>query len=103
VAHTELDLARPKQNKGAKGFTAEERGAFDRMIEAGFVDTLREFETGDGHYSWWSNWGGARARNVGWRVDYVMIGGALRPRLESATIYADVMGSDHCPVGIVLE
>jgi len=102
VAHTELDLARPKQNKGAKGFTAEERGAFDRMLEAGFVDTLREFETGGGHYSWWSNWGGARARNVGWRVDYVMISTALRPRLASASIYADQLGSDHCPVGIQL-
>lgn len=102
VAHTEDDLARPRQNKGAKGFTEQERGALDAMLEAGFVDTFREFVQGNGHYTWWSNWGGARAKNVGWRVDYVMISGVLRPRLTSATIYADVLGSDHCPIGIEL-
>jgi len=100
VAHTEDDLARPKQNVGKKGFTTEEREGIDNMLAAGFVDTLRLFEKGNGHYTWWSHWGGARERNVGWRIDYVMASEVLIPLIKNARIHADVMGSDHCPVSI---
>lgn len=100
VAHTELDLARPKPNHGKKGFTAEERAGFDAMIEAGFTDTFRIFNKENGHYSWWSHFGNARERNVGWRIDYVMTTKDLAPLVKSARIHADVLGSDHCPVSI---
>lgn len=102
VAHKEIDLARPKANRKNAGFTDEEREGFSRYIENGFIDSLREFETGPELYSWWSYMGGARARNVGWRIDYVLISQQLRQRLQSAFILADVIGSDHCPVGITL-
>lgn len=103
VAHTELDLANPKANVGNHGFTPEERAGFDALVKAGFVDTFREFEKGGGHYTWWSVMTGARARNVGWRLDYFLISAALRPRLRRAFIQPEVPGSDHCPVGIELE
>jgi exodeoxyribonuclease-3 len=103
VAHTEIDLANPKQNDGAHGFTREERAGFGQLLEAGFCDTFREFEKGGGFYTWWSQMRGTRERNVGWRIDYVLISSALRPRLKSAFIRASVMGSDHCPVGIELK
>jgi len=103
VAHTELDLANPKANVHNHGFTPEERAGFRALLKAGFVDTFREFESGPGHYTWWSPMLGARARNVGWRIDYFLISGGLRPRLTRAFIRADVLGSDHCPVGIELE
>ncbi|MGH1362475.1 MAG: exodeoxyribonuclease III [Calditrichia bacterium] len=102
VAHTEIDLANPKTNRKNAGFTDQERESFDNIIAAGFIDTFREFESEGGHYSWWSYMGGARARNVGWRIDYFCISQALRPRLKSAYILPDVMGSDHCPVAIDL-
>jgi exodeoxyribonuclease-3 len=102
VAHTEIDLANPKANVKNHGFTPEERAGFTTFIEAGFVDTFREFERGGGHYSWWSPMGGARSRNVGWRLDYFLVSAALRPQLKAAFIQPEVMGSDHCPVGIVL-
>lgn len=100
VAHTELDLARPKENVGRKGFTTEERCGFDAMEQAGFVDTFRLREKQAGHYTWWSNFGGARERNVGWRIDYVMVSQALVPLIKSARIHPEVFGSDHCPVSI---
>ncbi len=100
VAHTELDLANPKANVRNHGFTAEERAGFGALIKAGFVDTFREFEKAGGHYTWWSPMAGARERNVGWRIDYFLISGSLRPRLKRAFIRSDVPGSDHCPVGI---
>lgn len=100
VAHTELDLARPKENEGKKGFTSEERTGLTAYIEAGFVDTFRHFEKQGGHYTWWSHWGAARERNVGWRIDYVFVSDALIPLLKSARIHPAVMGSDHCPVSI---
>jgi exodeoxyribonuclease-3 len=102
VAHTELDLANPKQNRGKKGFTEEERKGFQNFLDAGFVDTLRLFREGNGHYTWWSNFANARSRNVGWRIDYFMASGSLRPAIQSADIHADVMGSDHCPVSVTL-
>lgn len=103
VAHTEIDLANPKANVGNHGFTPEERAGFDALVKAGFVDTFREFEKGGGHYTWWSVMTGARARNVGWRLDYFLVHQSLRPRLREAFIRSQVPGSDHCPVGIVLD
>jgi exodeoxyribonuclease-3 len=103
VAHTEIDLANPKSNQHTHGFTPEERAGFGAFVESGFVDTFREFEKAGGHYSWWSVMTNARARNIGWRIDYFLISSALRPRLKSAFIRPEVPGSDHCPVGIELE
>ncbi|MFN3407844.1 MAG: exodeoxyribonuclease III [Limisphaerales bacterium] len=103
VAHTEIDLANPKANVRNHGFTIEERNGFSALVRAGFVDTFREFEKGGGHYTWWSPLAGARARNVGWRIDYFLISAALRPRLKRAAILAQVTGSDHCPVMITLD
>ncbi|HSX01731.1 MAG TPA: exodeoxyribonuclease III [Candidatus Saccharimonadia bacterium] len=102
VAHTELDLARPKPNIGKKGFTAEERAGFQAFIDAGFVDTLRLFHPEGGLYTWWSNFGGARQRNVGWRIDYFLVSAALRPKVTAAAIHPGAMGSDHCPVSVTL-
>ena len=103
VAHTEIDLANPKTNKFTHGFTAEERAGFDAFVEAGFIDTFREFEKGGGHYSWWSQMSNARDRNVGWRIDYFLISPTLRPRLKRASILPQIMGSDHCPVMIEMK
>jgi exodeoxyribonuclease III len=100
VAHTEIDLARPKENRGKKGFTDEERAGIDAMIEAGFVDSLRHFNQEPGQYTWWSHFGNARERNIGWRIDYVMVSESLVPLLKSARVHQAVMGSDHCPVSI---
>jgi exodeoxyribonuclease-3 len=102
VAHTEIDLANPKTNVGNHGFTPEERAGFTAIVKAGFIDTFREFEPAGGHYTWWSPMSGARARNVGWRIDYFLISAALRPRLKRAFIQDKILGSDHCPVGIEL-
>ena len=103
VAHTELDLANPKPNRGKKGFTDEERQGFQNMVDAGFVDTFRLFTQGNGHYSWWSHFANSRARNVGWRIDYFLVSAELRPTVKSAKIHADILGSDHCPVSIELR
>lgn len=102
VAHTEIDLANPKTNTKNHGFTPEERAGFTAFVGAGFLDTFREFEKGGQHYTWWSPMSGARARNVGWRIDYFLLSAALRPRLKKAYIRPDVLGSDHCPVVIEL-
>ncbi|HWY31798.1 MAG TPA: exodeoxyribonuclease III [Candidatus Acidoferrum sp.] len=103
VAHTEIDLANPKANVRNHGFTIEERNGFSAFVDAGFVDTFREFEKGGGHYSWWSPMSGARARNVGWRIDYFLVSQSLRPRLTKAFILPKINGSDHCPVGIEIK
>ncbi len=103
VAHTEDDIARPKNNRKNAGFTDEERADFDNIVASGFVDTFREFTSGNGHYSWWSYRGGARDRNVGWRIDYFLISASLRPRLKSARILSEIYGSDHCPIEMVLN
>lgn len=103
VAHTPEDLARPKQNEGLKGFTKEEREGFQNFIEAGFVDTFRIFTKGNGHYSWWSHFANARERNVGWRIDYVLVSESLKPKVKKAEILAEVYGSDHCPVCIEIS
>lgn len=103
VAHTPDDLARPKPNEGKKGYTAEEREGFDNFLKAGFVDTLRLFTKGNGHYTWWTHWANARANNVGWRIDYFLASKSLKPHVKEAKIHAGVMGSDHCPVSITLD
>jgi len=98
VAHTEDDLANPRQNKGKKGFTNEEREGIQNMVEAGFIDTFRMFTKGNGHYTWWSHFANARARNVGWRIDYIFVSNSLKNKVKKALIHQDVFGSDHCPV-----
>ena len=104
VAHTEIDLARPKDNVRNPGFTVEERGGMDKMIKAGFIDTFRMLHPKQlDAYTWWAAWGGARARNVGWRIDYWMASKTLKDKIKAADIYPDVMGSDHCPVGLTLD
>jgi exodeoxyribonuclease-3 len=103
VAHTELDLANPKPNVGKKGFTKEERSGFQAFIDAGYTDTFRMFTEGNGHYTWWSHFAGSRTRNVGWRIDYILVSPELRDKVVAAEIHANVMGSDHCPVSITLD
>ncbi len=103
VAHTEDDLANPKPNRGKKGFTNEEREGFQKFIDNGFIDAFRLFHKGNGHYSWWSHFANSRARNVGWRIDYFVVSGALKARVKKADIHADVMGSDHAPVSLELD
>jgi exodeoxyribonuclease-3 len=103
VAHTEDDLANPKPNKGKTGFTAEERAGFQAFVDSDFIDTLRVFKQGNGYYTWWSHFANARSRNVGWRIDYVLISKSLKDKLKNAQIHPKVMGSDHCPVSIDLD
>ncbi|MBP9751895.1 MAG: exodeoxyribonuclease III [Candidatus Moranbacteria bacterium] len=103
VAHQPDDLANPKGNEGKHGYTVEEREGIDRIVAAGFVDTFRMFHEGNGHYSWWSHWANARARNVGWRIDYWFASAALQPFIKDAFILPEVIGSDHCPVGLKLS
>ena len=104
VAHTPDDLANPKANEGEHGFTKEEREGIDKIIEAGFVDSFRVFtKKGNGFYTWWSHWANSRERNVGWRIDYWFVSKKLLPRLKSAAILPEVMGSDHCPVVIEIK
>lgn len=100
VAHEEIDLARPKENRGNAGFTDEERACFRDLLQDGWVDTFREFEKAGGHYTWWSFQNRARERNIGWRIDYFLVSPDLKPRLAAAHIWPQVMGSDHCPVAL---
>jgi len=101
TAHEGIDLARPNENARSSGFLREERAAFARWIAAGWVDTFRASHPGErGHYSWWRQWGGARERNVGWRIDYVLASPSAAQRVTDAFIWPDVRGSDHAPVGV---
>lgn len=103
VAHREIDLARPKQNRKCAGFSDEERAGFDDIVAAGFVDTFRHLHPDEpDHYSWWSYRGGAREKNIGWRIDYFCVSSQLMPRVTEASILPEVIGSDHCPVVIEL-
>lgn len=102
VAHTELDLANPKSNVGRKGFTQEERAGFQAFIDAGFGDTFRIHHTGNGFYSWWAPFANARARNIGWRIDYILVSKRFAKKVVAAEIHPKVMGSDHCPVSVEL-
>lgn len=104
VAHNEIDLKNPKSNRKNAGFTDEERGRFTALMQAGFIDTFRYFYPDqEGIYSWWSYRFSARAKNAGWRIDYFIVSESLKDRLEDAAIYTEVMGSDHCPVGLFLK
>lgn len=103
VAHTEDDLARPKDNIGNAGFTDEERARFSQYLENNFTDTWRMFVSGNGVYTWWSNLGGARNRNVGWRIDYVLVSNKIKNLVKSAHIFDKTLGSDHCPVSIEID
>ena len=103
VAHTEDDLANPKPNIGKHGFTNEERAGFDAFIQSGFKDTFRIFTKGNGYYSWWTHWANARARNIGWRIDYWLVSEKLANKITEAQIHPDIMGSDHCPVSITID
>lgn len=103
VAPEELDLARPKDNRMSPGFTDEEREDFRGYLEAGLVDILRKRNPGiPGLYSWWSARGGAREKNVGWRIDLFLVSASLEARVQSAAIHAEIMGSDHCPISLDL-
>jgi exodeoxyribonuclease-3 len=103
TAHREIDLARPRENAATSGFLPEERAELDRWEKAGWVDSFRRFEPGPGHYSWWSQRQGARARNVGWRIDYVLASPSALPFLRGAFLLPKVRGSDHCPVGVDVD
>lgn len=104
VAHTEIDLARPKDNTENAGFTPREREGFDKIVAAGFADTFRNFYPNKtGAYTWWSPMARARERNVGWRIDYVCVSKSLEKKVKKAFILPEVFGSDHCPVGIEIE
>lgn len=103
TAHRPIDLARPKQNQQTTGFLPEERVWLDDITAQGYVDTFRHlYPEQEGAYSWWSYIGGARSRNVGWRLDYFFTTPDLAPRIEDAAIHTDVLGSDHCPVSLTL-
>ena len=103
VAHTEDDLARPKENIGNKGFTTEEREGIQKIIDSGFVDTFRIFTKGNGNYTWWSHFANARARNIGWRIDYIFVSSQLKKKVKKAEILPEILGSDHCPITLEIE
>lgn len=104
VAHQEIDLARPKDNVGKHGFTDEERRGFQNILDAGFVDTYRAaYPDKLDAYTWWTHWANARARNVGWRIDYWLASADIAPRVKNPEIHASQMGSDHCPVSIEIS
>ena len=103
VAHNEIDLKNPKTNRNSAGFSDAERAKMTRLLQSGFVDTFRYFyPDATGAYTWWSYFRKARATNAGWRIDYFIVSERLKEQMQDALIYADVMGSDHCPVGLEL-
>jgi exodeoxyribonuclease-3 len=103
TAHKEIDIARPKPNEKISGFLPSERAWMDQWVSHGYVDTLRLFHDEPNLYTWWDARGGARARNVGWRIDYFFVSSGLEDRVRDAFIMPDVMGSDHCPIGIEIS
>ena len=104
VAHQEIDLKNPKSNRGSAGFSDEERESFTRTLQAGFTDTFRRLNPdATGCYTWWSYMFKAREKNAGWRIDYFLVSDRLADRITAAPIYADILGSDHCPVGLELD
>jgi exodeoxyribonuclease-3 len=103
VAHNEIDLKNPKSNRESAGFSDEERAKFTELLESGFTDTFRTLYPDRIEYSWWSYMFSARAKNVGWRIDYFVVSNRLFYRVKDSFILTSVMGSDHCPVGIILE
>jgi exodeoxyribonuclease-3 len=104
VAHEEIDLKNPKTNRHNAGFTDEEREKMTELLGAGFTDTFRHFYPDlEGAYSWWSYRFNSRAKNAGWRIDYFVVSNSLLPEIEDAKIYSEALGSDHCPVGLILK
>ena len=104
VAHQEIDIKNPKSNRRNAGFTDEERGKMSELLQAGFTDTFRHlYPDRENAYTWWSYMMKARERNVGWRIDYFLVSNRLQDQIKEAMIYADIMGSDHCPVGLELK
>jgi exodeoxyribonuclease-3 len=103
TAHKEIDLARPKANEDTSGFLPEERAWIDKLLARGYVDTFRVFNQAPGNYSYWDQMSRARERNVGWRIDYFFVNEAFADRVKAAYILPDVIGSDHCPVGIEIS
>lgn len=103
IAHKEIDIAHPKENETTSGFLPEERAWLDRFVAKGYVDTFRRFDPSPQKYTWWSPIFRARDRNVGWRIDYFFVNSAFLGKVKSVFILTDVMGSDHCPVGITIE
>ena len=104
VAHKEIDLKNPKTNRKNAGFTDEERNKMTELLDAGFIDTYRYlYPDKENSYSWWSYMGHAREKNVGWRIDYFIVSKDIKNKIKEAEIYQDVMGSDHCPVGLEIE
>lgn len=103
VAHTPDDLANPETNEGEHGFTKEEREGIDKLLKSGFVDTFRMFHRGNGYYTWWSNFSGARERNKGWRIDYFFVSHSLTERVRISSIHPDILGSDHCPISLEID
>jgi len=103
IAHKPIDLARPKDNENSAGYYIEERQAMTRLLKHGYVDTFRHFCDEPDRYTWWSYRMRARERNVGWRLDYHLVNTAFLPRVKDAFILDQVMGSDHCPVGIRID
>ncbi|MCA9634908.1 MAG: exodeoxyribonuclease III [Myxococcales bacterium] len=103
TAHRAIDLARPRDNQKTSGFLPEERAELDRWLSRGWVDTFRHFEAGEGHYTWWSQRQGARDRNVGWRIDYILASPSAMPYVRGAAIHPEIKGSDHCPISVELD
>jgi exodeoxyribonuclease-3 len=103
IAHTEIDLARPKPNQDNPGYYIEEREAMTKFLKGGYVDTFRHFNPDPGHYTWWSYRAGARGNNVGWRIDYHCVNKDFIDRVKKSVIYSDVMGSDHCPLAVTIK
>ena len=104
VAHTEIDLKNPKSNRKNAGFTDEERGKIDNLLNSGFTDTFRKiYPDKEGAYTWWSYMFNARANNAGWRIDYFLVSDRISKNIKDAYIYSNIMGSDHCPVGLEIE
>ena len=104
VAHNEIDLKNPKSNRGSAGFSDEERESFTKLLDAGFTDTFRSLNPdATGAYTWWSYMFKAREKNAGWRIDYFLVSNRLADKIKAAPIYSEILGSDHCPVGLELD
>ena len=103
MAHEEIDLKNPKTNHHSAGFTDEERNKFTELLNAGFRDTFRTLYPEKVEYSWWSYMFHAREKNVGWRIDYFVVSDRIMPKVKDSKIYTQIMGSDHCPVGIEID
>lgn len=103
VAHEDIDIARPRENDGNSGFTKEERSWMSKFLSRGYIDTFREFTKDGGHYTWWAHYSNARARNVGWRIDYFIVSKKISFLVKDSVILPKVMGSDHCPISLKIS